>query len=126
MQIALFLQNHEMIDKVYYPGLKEHPGHSIAKLQMNGFGGIVSCVIKGGINSSKRFLETCQIFQLAESLGGVESLIEHPGIMTHASVPENVRNELGIKDGLVRLSVGVEDIDDLMSDLQRALSAAKD
>jgi len=126
MQIALFLQNHEMIDKVYYPGLKEHPGHSIAKLQMNGFGGIVSCVIKGGINSSKRFLETCQIFQLAESLGGVESLIEHPGIMTHASVPENVRNELGIKDGLVRLSVGVEDIDDLISDLQRALSAAKD
>ena len=126
MQIALFLQNHEMIDKVYYPGLKEHPGHSIAKLQMNGFGGIVSCVIKGGINSSKRFLETCQIFQLAESLGGVESLIEHPGIMTHASVPDNVRNELGIKDGLVRLSVGVEDIDDLISDLQRALSAAKD
>ena len=80
----------------------------------------------GGINSSKRVFETCQIFQLAESLGGVESLIEHPGIMTHASVPENVRNELGIKDGLVRLSVGVEDIDDLMSDLQRALSAAKD
>ena len=126
MQVALFLKSHDLIDNVYYPGLEDHPGHSIAKRQMNGYGGIVTCVIKGGLDSSKRFLETCQIFQLAESLGGVESLIEHPGIMTHASVPENVRNELGIKDGLVRLSVGIEDIDDLLLDLERALSAAKD
>tara|TARA_Y100001960_G_C14157426_1_gene579059 strand:- start:217 stop:603 length:387 start_codon:yes stop_codon:yes gene_type:complete len=126
MQIALFLKSHEMIESVYYPGLKDHPGNLIAKKQMNGFGGIVSCVLKGGLNASKRFLETCQIFQLAESLGGVESLIEHPGIMTHASVPENIRNELGINDGLVRLSVGVEDIDDLLADLNRSLSAAKD
>ena len=126
LQIALFLKEHEMIDDVYYPGLEKHSGHLIAKKQMNGFGGIVSCVIKGGLKSSKRFLETCQIFQLAESLGGVESLIEHPGIMTHASVPKNIRSELGINDGLVRLSVGVEDIDDLLSDLQRALNAAKD
>ncbi len=126
LQIALFLKEHEMIDDVYYPGLEKHSGHLIAKKQMNGFGGIVSCVIKGGLKPSKRFLETCQIFQLAESLGGVESLIEHPGIMTHASVPKNIRSELGINDGLVRLSVGVEDIDDLLSDLQRALNAAKD
>jgi len=126
LKIALFLNEHEMIDYVYYPGLEKHSGHLIAKKQMNGFGGIVSCVIKGGLKASKRFLETCQIFQLAESLGGVESLIEHPGIMTHASVPKDIRSELGINDGLVRLSVGVEDIDDLLSDLQRSLNAAKD
>jgi len=126
LQIALFLKEHEIIDNVYYPGLEKHSGHLIAKKQMNGFGGIVSCVIKGGLKASKRFLETCQIFQLAESLGGVESLIEHPGIMTHASVPKNIRSELGINDGLVRLSVGVEHIDDLLSDLKRSLNAAKD
>ena len=93
---------------------------------MQGFGGIVTCVVKGGLKASRRFLETCQIFQLAESLGGVESLIEHPAIMTHAALKESVRKELGINDGLVRLSVGIEDIDDLLSDIERALEAIKD
>ena len=93
---------------------------------MNGFGGIVTCVLSGGLDKAKRFLETCQIFQLAESLGGVESLIEHPAIMTHAAVPKNVREDLGIEDGLIRLSVGVEHIDDLINDLERAILAVKD
>ena len=93
---------------------------------MNGFGGIVTCVLSGGLDKAKRFLETCQIFQLAESLGGVESLIEHPAIMTHAAVPKNVRKDLGIEDGLIRLSVGVEHIDDLINDLDRAILAVKD
>ena len=104
---------------MYYPGLKNHPNHELAKKQMNGFGGIVSCVVKGGIASAKTILETFQIFQLAESLGGVESLIEHPGIMTHASVPKEIRESLGIEEGLIRLSVGIEDIDDLIYDLDR-------
>jgi len=126
MQIATYLDNNNLVEEVFYPGLESHPGHLIAKKQMHGFGGIVTCVIKGGLKASRRFLETCQIFQLAESLGGVESLIEHPAIMTHAALKESVRKELGINDGLVRLSVGIEDIDDLLSDLERALEAIKD
>ena len=126
LEIAEFLSQNSIISKVYYPGLKNHDGYEVAKNQMNGFGGIVTCVLSGGLGKAKRFLETCQIFQLAESLGGVESLIEHPAIMTHASVPQKVRKDLGIEDGLIRLSVGVEHIDDLINDLERAILAVKD
>ena len=126
MQIADYLSEKSIINKVYYPGLENHEGYKTAKNQMNGFGGIVTCVLSGGLDKAKRFLETCQIFQLAESLGGVESLIEHPAIMTHAAVPKNVRKDLGIEDGLIRLSVGVEHIDDLINDLERAILAVKD
>ena len=123
LKIAEFLEQNDLIKKVFYPGLKSHPNHELAKRQMNGFGGLLSCITKGGIESAKIILETCQIFQLAESLGGVESLIEHPGIMTHASVPREIRKRLGIEDGLIRLSVGIENIDDLISDLDRGLRA---
>jgi cystathionine gamma-lyase len=126
MQIAEYLSEKSIINTVYYPGLENHEGYNTAKKQMNGFGGIVTCVLSGGLDKAKRFLETCQIFQLAESLGGVESLIEHPAIMTHAAVPKSVRKELGIEDGLIRLSVGVEHIDDLIKDLERAILAVKD
>ena len=126
LEIAEFLSQNSIISKVYYPGLKNHEGYEIAKKQMNGFGGIVTCVLSGGLEKARRFLETCQIFQLAESLGGVESLIEHPAIMTHASVPQEVRRDLGIEDGLIRLSVGVEHVDDLINDLERAILAVKD
>ena len=126
LKIAEFLEQKSVISKVYYPGLKNHEGYGVAKKQMNGFGGIVTCVLSGGLEKARRFLETCQIFQLAESLGGVESLIEHPAIMTHASVPQEVRRDLGIEDGLIRLSVGVEHIDDLINDLERAILAVKD
>ena len=121
MAIAKFLEQHPSIEKVYYPGLQSHPQHELAKRQMNGFGGMISVVLKGGIESAKTFLENTNIFSLAESLGGAESLIEHPAIMTHASVPENIRNEIGIVDGLVRLSVGIETIGDLISDIEGAL-----
>jgi len=126
LKIAEFLEQKSAISKVYYPGLKNHEGYELAKKQMNGFGGIVTCVLSGGLEKARRFLETCQIFQLAESLGGVESLIEHPAIMTHASVPQEVRRDLGIEDGLIRLSVGVEHVDDLINDLERAILAVKD
>ena len=120
-QIADFLQAHSGIDKVYYPGLPDHPNHAIAEAQMNGFGGMVTAVLKGGLSSATKFLERTELFTLAESLGGVESLIEHPAIMTHASIPPEIRQELGIEDGLVRLSVGIEAIDDLVRDLDNAL-----
>ena len=122
MEIAEHLEAHPKVDKVYYPGLASHPQHSLAKAQMNGFGGMVSVVLKGGLSQATRFLENCHLFALAESLGGVESLIEHPAIMTHASVPEDQREELGINDSLVRLSVGVEDTADLIAELDHALS----
>ena len=122
LRIAAFLEGHDKIENVIYPGLASHPQHELAKRQMRGFGGIVTARIKGGLEPSRRFLERCQLFTLAESLGGVESLIEHPAIMTHASVPPEVRAELGIDDGLVRLSVGVEDCDDLIADLKDALA----
>ncbi len=121
-KIAQFLDQHAKIDKVYYPGLKSHPGHEIAARQMTGFGGIVTAVLAGGLEPARRFLERCELFSLAESLGGVESLIEHPAIMTHASIPAEIRASIGIDDGLVRLSVGVEDIDDLIADLEQALA----
>jgi cystathionine gamma-lyase len=122
LKIAEFLESHQQVDNVIYPGLTSHPQHELAKRQMRGFGGIISARIKGGLDGATRFLERCQLFTLAESLGGVESLIEHPAIMTHASVPPQVRAELGIDDGLVRLSVGIEDADDLIQDLRSALA----
>ena len=123
MQIATYLESHSAVEKVYYPGLESHPHHELAKRQMNGFGGIISVVLRGGLASATSFLESTRVFALAESLGGVESLVEHPAIMTHAAVPEAIRNEIGIVDGLVRLSVGIETLDDLMADLANALKA---
>jgi cystathionine gamma-lyase len=122
LKIATFLEAHPNVEGVIYPGLASHPQHELAKRQMRGFGGIVTARIKGGLEGATRLLERCQLFTLAESLGGVESLIEHPAIMTHASVPPEVRAELGIDDGLVRLSVGIEDADDLIQDLRSALA----
>ena len=121
-EIASFLEEHEAIEKIYYPGLSNHPNHEIAKKQMNGFGGMITIVLKGGLKTATTFLERTKIFALAESLGGVESLIEHPALMTHASVPTEVRKDLGIEDGLVRLSVGIESVEDLLDDLNQALS----
>tara|TARA_B100001063_G_scaffold138534_1_gene129393 strand:- start:2512 stop:3675 length:1164 start_codon:yes stop_codon:yes gene_type:complete len=120
--LANELTNHKKIDNVIYPGLESHPQHELAKKQMNGFGGIISIELSGGLNASKTFLEKTKIFTLAESLGGVESLIEHPALMTHASVPENIRKEIGISDGLIRLSVGIESVEDLIDDLNQALN----
>ena len=122
LDIAFFLESHSSIEKVIYPGLESHPQHNIAKKQMNGFGGMISVVIKGGLESATNFLEKTKLFSLAESLGGVESLIEHPAIMTHASVPPEIREEIGISDGLVRLSVGIESIDDLLEDIESSLT----
>jgi cystathionine gamma-lyase len=120
--IANFLIKHPKVEKVIYPGLESHPQHALAKKQMSGFGGMISFTIKGGIAESKKVLETTKLFTLAESLGGVESLIEHPAIMTHASVPVENRQKLGISDNLIRISVGIEDINDLIADLEHALS----
>jgi cystathionine gamma-lyase len=122
MHIAAWLQKHPKVARVIYPGLATHPQHGLAARQMNmRYGGMVTAVLKGGLSTSKRFLERCSLFTLAESLGGVESLIEHPAIMTHASLPEDVRAGLGIDDGLVRLSVGIEALDDLLAELKYAL-----
>lgn len=120
--IAEWLNRHPTIKHVVYPGLASHPQHNLAKRQMNLFGGMIVADIRGGLEPAKKFLERCQLFALAESLGGVESLIEHPAIMTHASIPATRRAELGISDGLVRLSVGIENVDDLIADLDQALS----
>lgn len=122
MQVAKWLEVRPDVERVHYPGLPSHRQHELACRQMNGFGGMVSVVLKGGEARARTFLEKCEIFTLAESLGGVESLIEHPGLMTHASIPAAQRAAIGIDDGLVRLSVGVEDIGDLIGDLSRALS----
>ncbi len=123
--IAGWLAKHPQVEKVIYPGLESHPQHALAKKQQRGFGGMISFVLKGGLDESRKFLSACQIFTLAESLGGVESLIEHPAIMTHASVPAENRQKLGIVDGFIRLSVGIEDLSDLQGDLERAFHAAK-
>ena len=120
-KVARYLENHKKVEKVLYPGLESHPQHAIAKKQMRGFGGMITIYLKGGLAESRTMLETVRIFALAESLGGVESLIEHPAIMTHASVPADQRAKLGIADNLVRLSVGIEDVDDLIADLERAI-----
>ncbi len=122
LQLARWLENHPAIERVIYPGLKSHPQHALAKRQMQGYGGIISVEVKGGLRAARRMLERCHLFALAESLGGVESLIEHPAIMTHASIPPAQRKKLGISDGLVRLSVGVENIEDLRNELLRSLS----
>ena len=121
-KIAEFLEKNPKVEKVIFPGLKSHPQHELAKKQMKGFGGMITFFLKGGIEQSKRFLENTKLFSLAESLGGVESLIEHPAIMTHASVPAEQRQKLGIHDNLIRISVGIEDVDDLIDDLTFALS----
>jgi cystathionine gamma-lyase len=120
--VAQFLERHAEVERVYYPGLASHPQHALARRQMQGgYGGIVTAVLRRGLAAARRTLERCRLFALAESLGGVESLIEHPGLMTHASLPEATRRELGIDDGLIRLSVGVEDVDDLLGELERTL-----
>jgi len=122
LAIAQFLEQHPAIEQVRYPGLASHPQHSLARRQMHGgYGGIVTAVLRGGLDAARRALERCHLFALAESLGGVESLIEHPALMTHASLPPQVRASLGISDGLIRLSVGVEDVEDLKADLSAAL-----
>jgi cystathionine gamma-lyase len=121
LELAKWLEKHPAVERVIYPGLKSHPQHALAKRQMHGFGGIITIEVKGGLKKAKRMLERCELFSLAESLGGVESLIEHPAIMTHASVPAANRKRLGISDGLIRLSVGVEDIADLRAELEYAL-----
>ena len=120
--LAEWLQGHSAVDKVIYPGLESHPQHALATRQMDGFGGMVSILVKGGVDASRRFCERTRLFALAESLGGVESLVNHPAIMTHASVPLERRAELGVAENLVRLSVGVEYLEDLRADLDAALS----
>lgn len=122
MSIAKWLESHPKVESVVYPGLKSHPQHKIAKKQMLGFGGMITFFIKGGLKESKKFLEKVELFALAESLGGVESLIEHPAIMTHASVPKSVRDSIGLTDNLIRLSVGIENIEDLKEDLEKAFT----
>jgi cystathionine gamma-lyase len=121
MAIAQWLEKHPRVEKVIYPGLTSHPQHTLASRQMSGFGGMLTVILKGDLDSTRKMLERCHLFALAESLGGVESLIEHPAIMTHASVPPVNRAALGISDTLIRLSVGVEDLTDLQQDLEQAL-----
>jgi len=125
LKIAQWLEAHPKVRRVFYPGLKSHKQHELARAQMRGFGGMISVDLKTDLAGAKTFLERCQVFALAESLGAVESLIEHPGLMTHGSVPPEVRAELGIGDGLIRLSVGIEDTEDLITDLEGAFSAIK-
>jgi cystathionine gamma-lyase len=122
LAIAEFLESHPKVERVFYPGLASHPQHALARRQMvGGSGGIVTAVLRGTLDDARRVLERCELFSLAESLGGVESLIEHPGLMTHASLPAAMRASLGISDGLIRLSVGIEDVGDLIADLRQAL-----
>jgi cystathionine gamma-lyase len=122
MQVARWLEKHPRVARVVYPGLESHPQHALASKQMRGFGGMITFFIKGGLADARQFLEKVRVFTLAESLGGVESLIEHPAIMTHASIPAETRKLLGIDDTLIRISVGIEDLDDLIADLDQALS----
>jgi cystathionine beta-lyase/cystathionine gamma-synthase len=121
MHIARFLKDHPRVRRAYYPGLPNHPGHDIAASQMEGFSGIVSFEVKGGLAEARRVLARLRLFKIAESLGGVESLVELPAVMTHASIPKGERKRAGLEDGLIRLSVGVEDLEDLLQDLKRAL-----
>jgi cystathionine gamma-lyase len=125
LQLAHFLEGHPQVERVIYPGLPSHPQHALAARQMRGFGGMLTFVIRGGLETARAFLKAVRIFACAESLGGVESLIEHPAIMTHASVPKETRERLGIADGLIRVSCGIENADDLVTDLERGFSAAK-
>jgi cystathionine gamma-lyase len=123
LELARWLEREPKVAKVFYPGLESHPQHALARRQMNGFGGIISIELATDLAGARRFLERCEVFTLAESLGGVESLIEHPALMTHATIPAAQRKELGISDALIRLSVGVEHVDDLRRDLENALAA---
>lgn len=120
IKIAEYLESQSRVKKVYYPGLKSHPQHELARRQMKGFGGMLSFEIEGSLEEAKRFLQSLRLFSLAESLGGVESLIEHPATMTHASVPESEREKIGITDSLIRMSVGIENVEDLIEDLDTA------
>ena len=124
-QIATWLERQSAVTRVIYPGLPSHPQHELATRQMRGYGGMISFVLDGGLERARRFLKACRIFTCAESLGGVESLIEHPAIMTHASVPPDIRASLGIADGFIRLSVGIEDLEDLVADLEGAFGASR-
>lgn len=119
--IAEWLEGHPAVEKVIYPGLKSYPQHALAKKQMSAFGGMITFILRGNIDDAKAFLERCHLFSLAESLGGVESLVDHPATMTHAAIPVALRRQLGIADGLIRLSVGIEFVDDLIEDLSQAL-----
>ena len=122
MKVARFLEAHSKVERVIYPGLESHPQHALARQQMSGFGGMITFFLRGGLTEARTFLEKVRLFTLAESLGGVESLIEHPAIMTHASIPAETRKSLGIHDNLIRISVGIEDIQDLLKDLEQALA----
>jgi cystathionine gamma-lyase len=124
IQLAKFLSEHKKVEKTIYPGLSSHPQHELAKRQMSGFGGMITFFVKGGLKSAQALLENVRVFALAESLGGVESLIEHPAIMTHASISAEQRKALGIDDSLIRISAGIETTQDLLKDLDRALSKA--
>ncbi len=124
--IAEYLENHPLVEKVTYPGLKSHPQYDLAKIQYNrGFGGMITFFIKGGLDNARLFLENVHVFMLAESLGGVESLIESPAIMTHASIPKSEREKIGLTDNLIRLSVGIEDVKDLIADIDKGFAACK-
>jgi cystathionine gamma-lyase len=123
-RLARFLAADPRVERVTYPGLPEHPQHALARRQMSGFGGMLTFVVRGGLPAATAFLKAVRVFACAESLGGVESLVEHPAIMTHASVPPETRRRLGIDDGLVRVSAGIESADDLLADLERGLAAA--
>ncbi|GAO02739.1 cystathionine gamma-synthase [Anaeromyxobacter sp. PSR-1] len=125
LALARFLEGHPQVERVTYPGLASHPQHALAARQMKGFGGMLTFVIRGGLPAARAFLEHVRIFACAESLGGVESLIEHPAIMTHASVPKETREALGIADGFIRVSAGIEAVDDLRADLERGFAAAR-
>lgn len=120
VEIARYLESHQKVKRVYYPGLESHPQYNLAKRQMSGSGGMISFEIKGGLKEARRFLKSLRIFSLAESLGGVESLIEHPALMTHVSIPKDERDKIGITDSLIRISVGIEGVDDLKEDLDSA------
>jgi cystathionine gamma-lyase len=121
LTLAQYLENHSAVESVIYPGLPTHPQHAIAKKQMRAFGGMIGLRVKGGEAEARKFLKSVKVFTLAESLGGVESLIEHPGLMTHLSVDPQVKEAIGITPNLVRLSVGIEDVEDLKADLDQAL-----
>jgi cystathionine gamma-lyase len=125
LEIASFLEKQPQVERVIYPGLRSHPQYDVAHRQMRAGGGMITMIMKGGLDASRKFLETVRVFSLAESLGGVESLIEHPAIMTHASIPKEVREKTGIVDGLIRLSVGIEDLVDLRADLESGFKAAQ-
>lgn len=121
MHLATWLRSQPQVEKVYYPGLSDHPGHAVAAKQMSGFGGMISIRLKGGTETARRFLSKTKLFSLAESLGGVESLVCHPATMTHASIPVEIRSARGVDDGLIRLSVGIEEVKDLQEDLRIAI-----